>query len=123
MSPAMVLYSCYLTEAVLLRDSRPGGAVEACRRAISLGRPRHFQRFWNAHADVGYPLRKLGRRQEALDELRKALELERTRSEMTSFTGTKWATFYSRWGTGRARSRSTGKHSPSPNARSMKRRE
>jgi tetratricopeptide (TPR) repeat protein len=80
-------YVVYLRKAAILRDSDPAGAVEACRQAISEGRPiQSVSKYWNGHAEIAYPLRKLGRHQEALRELRKALELEQAASRSRSFT-------------------------------------
>jgi eukaryotic-like serine/threonine-protein kinase len=90
------LNDCYLNLAALLRDSDPAGAVEACRRAMSEGRidtgPRRristygIPGLGNPYAAIAYPLRKLGRRKEALAELQKALELERKNSTASSLT-------------------------------------
>jgi tetratricopeptide (TPR) repeat protein len=49
--------------------------------------PRHWNPgYANPHTAIAYPLRKLGRRKEALAELQKALELERKNSTASSLT-------------------------------------
>jgi tRNA A-37 threonylcarbamoyl transferase component Bud32 len=58
------LARAYRTKAALLEDRDPAAAVELCRRAI-VSDP-------GARAQVAQPLRRLGRAQEALDELTKA---------------------------------------------------
>lgn len=63
-----LLSDAYLTEAALLQDRDPAKALESARKAIPSAA---------AHARIAHSLHKLGRRDEALSELKQALN-ERT---------------------------------------------
>jgi len=59
-----VLSDAYLTEAALLQDRSSAKALESARKAIPSAA---------AHAQIAYSLSKLGRREEALSELKRAI--------------------------------------------------